>query len=200
VPALPQTYEAVPLAAVHPHPRNPRRGDLDVITESITTNGFFGACIAQRSTGAILVGNHRWQAAQQAGETTVPVLWVDVDDDLAQRIMVADNRTAELAIWDDPTLAEILAELRDADTAGLAGTGFTDADLDNLLATIGPPPTLEDLAATFGDPEPDALWPILRFPVPPEVMRRWKVLRERLDTDNDAAALAHLLDLAADPA
>jgi hypothetical protein len=115
-------------------------------------------------------------AAQQAGETTVPVLWVDVDDDLAQRIMVADNRTAELAIWDDPILAGILAELRDAADAGLTGTGFTDTDLDNLLATIGPPPTLEDLATTFGDPEPADLWPVLRFVVPPAVLARWKTV------------------------
>jgi ParB-like chromosome segregation protein Spo0J len=192
VAALSQSFESVPISAVHPHPDNPRRGDTAMITESIAANGFFGACVVQRSTGHILIGNHRWQAAEQAGEDTVPVLWVDVDDDRALRIMVADNRTAELAAWDNDTLLTLLHELGE-DPEGLLGTGFTEADLENLLARFGPADTLDELLDEHGDPRPEQLWPVLRISLPPDAMQRWKSLRDRLDTD-EAAVLIHLLD------
>jgi ParB-like chromosome segregation protein Spo0J len=195
VTALPQQFEAVPITSITPHPDNPRRGDTAVIAESITANGFFGACVVQRHTGHILIGNHRWQAAQQAGADTVPVLWVDVDDERARRIMVADNRTAELAAWDNDTLVALLAELGDG-TEGLVGTGFTDADMENLLARFGPVPTLDELADQYGEPGGNALWPVLRIPLPPEVMLRWKALRAQLDGDDDSVAFTQFLELA----
>jgi ParB-like chromosome segregation protein Spo0J len=54
-----QEYELVPTGRLRPHPRNVNRGDLAVIAESIAQNGFYGAVVAQRSTGYILAGNHR---------------------------------------------------------------------------------------------------------------------------------------------
>ena len=54
-----QAYELVAPRALRPHPRNPRRGDVDAIEESIAENGFYGCVVAQRSTGYILAGNHR---------------------------------------------------------------------------------------------------------------------------------------------
>src|SRR6516225_797950 len=101
---LAQEFGAVPVGELVEHPENPRRGNVEVIAESIAGNGFFGSLIVQRSTHHVLVGNHRLAAARQLGMATVPVLWVDVDDDRARRILVADNRTAELASWDDVEL------------------------------------------------------------------------------------------------
>src|SRR5699024_3471718 len=106
--------ELAPIDAVRPHPRNPRQGDTGAIHESITTNGFYGAVIAQKSTGFILAGNHRHQAAVQAGAVEIPVTWVDVDDDHALRILLADNRTNDLATYDDAALAEILKDIHEA--------------------------------------------------------------------------------------
>ena len=117
-----------PTADLVPHPDNPRRGDTPAIQDSILANGFYGTVIAQRSTGRILAGNHRYKAAVENGATEIPVTWVDVDDDEAKRIMLADNRTNDLATYDDEALAEILSGLGD-----LTGTGYTDTDLDNLI-------------------------------------------------------------------
>lgn len=128
--------ELAPLDAVRPHPRNPRRGDIGSIHESIQANGFYGAVIAQKSTGFILAGNHRWQAARQAGAAEIPITWVDVDDDHALRILLADNRTNDLASYDDEALAEILKDLHAA-TGTLAGTGYDGDDLDQLLTDLG---------------------------------------------------------------
>ena len=132
-----QATELAAIDALRPHPRNPRQGDIGAIRQSIDANGFYGAVIAQKSTGFILAGNHRWKAAQQAGATEVPVTWVDVDDDHALRILLADNRTNDLATYDDGALADLLKQLHDA-TGTLAGTGYDGDDLDQLLAGLNP--------------------------------------------------------------
>lgn len=129
------TSELALLDAVRPHPKNPRQGDTGAIHESIQANGFYGAIIAQKSTGFILAGNHRWQAARQAGATEIPVTWVDVDDDHALRILLADNRTNDLASYDDNALAELLREIHEAH-GNLIGTGYDGDDLDQLLTDL----------------------------------------------------------------
>lgn len=155
---LAQSFETVSIDAITAHPANPRRGDLDAITDSITAHGFFGACVVQRSSGHILIGNHRWLAARAAGETSVPVLYVDVDDEVARRIMVADNRTAELASWDMAALHAVLSELSGTED-GLGGIGFTEDDLAALTAELDEPERSPDvLDATdvlLGDPRHD---------------------------------------------
>lgn len=135
---LDQTTETLPIDAVQPHPRNPRQGDIGAIHTSITENGFYGTIIAQKSTGFILAGNHRWQAAKQAGATEIPVTWVDVDDAHALRILLVDNRTNDAATYDDFALAELLESIH-ADTGTLLGTGYDGDDLDNLLSDIAHP-------------------------------------------------------------
>lgn len=132
---LNQSVEMVPVGALRLHPRNVNNGDVGAIHESIKHNGFYGTIVAQRSTGYVLAGNHRLQAAQHAGATEVPVVWVDVDDDHALRILLADNRTTRLGSDDPEALARLLQEI--ADTAGtLDGTGYSDDDLDELLADL----------------------------------------------------------------
>ena len=121
--------------AVTPHPRNPRQGDVGAIHQSIAANGFYGQIVAQRSTGHILAGNHRWLAAKQAGAKRVPVTWVDVDDAHALRILLADNRTSDLASNDEYNLAQLLIEIQEA-TGDLTGTGYDGDDLDDLLTRL----------------------------------------------------------------
>ena len=135
---LPQDYELVAVDALSLHPDNPRQGDVGAIHESIAANGFYGALVVQRSTGHVLVGNHRLQAAAHAGVAELPVVWVDVDDDRARRILLADNRSGDLASYDEGRLADLLSELA-AGEDGLAGTAWDGEDLDRLLADARPP-------------------------------------------------------------
>jgi DNA modification methylase len=127
--------ELVPLDRLSLHPRNVNQGDLGAIHESVGTNGFYGAIVAQRSTGHVLAGNHRLMTAQQAGASEIPVIWVDVDDTEALRILLADNRTTRLGTDDTAGLADLLQELL-ADTGTLAGTGYDADALDELLADL----------------------------------------------------------------
>ena len=89
---------------IKPHPDNARRGNVDAIRQSIQANGFFGSLVVQRSTGHILVGNHRFRAAQAEQLPEVPVMFIDCDDDEAKRILLADNRTSDLGVYDDELL------------------------------------------------------------------------------------------------
>ena len=141
-PVISQEYEQVSVDLIKPHDRNVNQGDTGKIYQSITDNGFYGACIVQRSSRRILAGSHRWGAAKQAGMPAVPVIWADVDDDAALRIMLSDNATARAGNDNPAALAELLAELAATDK-GLLGTAFSGDDLQVLL---------DDLAGPMFDP------------------------------------------------
>lgn len=128
---LDQGYEVVPVDALSPHPDNPRRGDTAAIGESIVANGFYGAVIAQRSTGYVLAGNHRLLAARAAGIRTIPTVWVDVDDERAKRILLTDNRTSDIATNDEAALLSLLEGLALTPEL-LAGTGYDMDALEDL--------------------------------------------------------------------
>jgi len=133
---LEQRYEpACAIDTLAEHPDNPRRGDEAAIEDSMAAHGFFGAVLAQTSTRRIIAGNHRTRVARRRGEATVPVLWLDVDDDQARRILLADNRTSDDATYSNTELTRLLAEL--AEQGDLTGTGYDDADLAKLLKRWG---------------------------------------------------------------
>jgi ParB-like chromosome segregation protein Spo0J len=182
---LNSTTKTEPIDAIKPHPRNPRQGDIGAIHTSIQTNGFYGTIIAQKSTGYILAGNHRWQAARQDNATEIPVTWLDVDDDHALRILLADNRTNDIATYNDNMLSELLQDLHTA-TGTLDGTGYTEDDLDDLLSLLNGPPDLDDMS----DP-PTIDGERLTLIIQPNTADQWQNHRAEYDTDD--AALAALL-------
>lgn len=139
--------KTVDLLDVQPHPQNVRQGDIGAIVESLKVHGQYRPIVVQRSTGFILAGNHTWKAARTVGLKTLDVTYVDVDDDEALRILLIDNRSNDLATYDDPSLVELLKQLMETER-GLTGTGFDGDDLDELLATMDfQPPEL------IGDPD-----------------------------------------------
>jgi len=126
------------------HPKNARRGDVTRIVESIKANGFFNPLIVQKSTGFILAGNHRHQAAEELGLTELPVIFIECDDRQARRIMLADNKTSDRGGYDKEALAKLLQETM-AD-GGLLGTAFDATEVDKLLqeTAAGPAPTVDE--------------------------------------------------------
>jgi ParB-like chromosome segregation protein Spo0J len=130
-----QRFEAdVPIAELVEHPDNPRRGDESAIEASMAAHGFYGAVLVQTSSRRIIAGNHRTRVARRRGEQTVPVLWLDVDDDQAKRLLLVDNRTNDLAEYADDLLASLLASF----DGEVTGTGFDESDLERLLAALEP--------------------------------------------------------------
>ena len=132
----PQEYELVPIGSIQPHPRNVNDGDVGAIVQSIRANQFFGACLVQKSTGNILAGKHRWLAARECELEIVPVIWADVDDETALRMVLVDNRSCRLGHDDPLKLSEVLQEIM-SNAGTLEGTGFTGDDLDEIIAELG---------------------------------------------------------------
>lgn len=111
------------------YPGNPRRGDVELIADSIRRNGVYKPLVVQLSTRRVLAGNHTLRALRKLGRDTTPVWWVDVDDETAKRIVLVDNRANDLAEYDDKAL---FAMLKDLD-GGLAGTGYDEDAMQALL-------------------------------------------------------------------
>src|SRR5260221_6635628 len=75
------------------------------------------------------------KAVNELGMVTVSVVSFEASDLDAADYSVADNRLQEFALWDEPALAKILTELRTEDS--LAGVGYTDDQIDELLRQVG---------------------------------------------------------------
>lgn len=143
-----QRYEIVPIDSIKPHPKNPRKGNLEAIAESVEANGFYGAIVVQESSHFILAGTHRWLTLREQGDSEAPVIFIDVDDETAVRILLADNRVNDLAGYDEDLLAALLTEL--AEVEDLFGTGYEGDALDDLLSS-------QEVAQEVSDlPEPDS--------------------------------------------
>lgn len=132
-----QRYEeAVPVDRLKPHPLNANEGARAVIAESIEANGFYGAVYAHEATGYIIAGNHRWEEAVKKGADTLPVIWLDVDEKKAAKLLAVDNRSARLGRDDDAKLAALLESF----AGDFLGTGYEEPDLNSLLVKLRPAP------------------------------------------------------------
>lgn len=158
----------VGVSTLVPYEKNARQGDVATLMESLEVNGQYRPIVVRRGTNEILAGNHTWKAAVELGWATVKVAFVDVDDEGARRIVLVDNRSNDLATYDDKALTALLSELQ-----GFAGTGYDQTDLDTLLASL-----------TGADDEP-ALTDVDDVPDVPETAQSvlgdvWSLGRHRL--------------------
>ena len=107
-------------------PKNARKHsarNLEAIAASLEKFGQRQPIVVHR--GVVLAGNGTLEAAKSLGWTEIDVAEVpdDWDNDTAKAYALADNRTAELAEWDESELAKQLLELQDADW-GITELGF----------------------------------------------------------------------------
>jgi len=130
-----QRYEIVDIDSIAVHPDNPRRGDVERIRASIRSNSFYGVVVCQVSTRYVLVGNHRLIAAKLEGLKHIPVIWLDVNDAKAAKILLVDNKLSDRAIYDDAMLASILDRISE----DFEGSGYIQDDLDKLLSKLSAP-------------------------------------------------------------
>ena len=84
--------------------------------------------------GEVIAGHGRILAATQLGLTEAPVIVLDhLTEEQRKAYRLADNKLTELGAWDEALLAGELQELA-ADDFDLSLIGFSDAELDQLLA------------------------------------------------------------------
>jgi len=133
---LADKIEHWPTDKLIPYARNARtHSDAQVaqIAASIAEFGFTNPILAG-SDGVIVAGHGRLAAAQKLGLPTVPVVVLDHLTPTQRRaLVIADNRIAENAGWDEAMLQVELAALKDEDF-DLALTGFDADALADLLA------------------------------------------------------------------
>ncbi|MET7334348.1 hypothetical protein [Nonomuraea sp. NPDC005650] len=134
--------------------RNPKEHDLPGIRKSIDEFGCVIAGELDERTGRIVVGHGRLQVLEEmAAAQEFPPEGVLVDDDGtwlppivrgwssrsdadAEAYLIANNRTTEKGGWEERMLAEVLADVRDANPDLLLAAGYTDDDLADLADAI----------------------------------------------------------------
>jgi ParB-like chromosome segregation protein Spo0J len=123
--------QMVPIMELREFPNNPRRGDVELLVESLGYHGQYRPIVANRRTSEVLAGWHTLKAARKLGWQMIAVTWVDVDPITAKRIVLADNRLTDLANYDDTALLDLLMMLE-----SLEGTGFNHDDLIKLESIV----------------------------------------------------------------
>lgn len=169
-----------------PHPDNPNRGSVDDLAESLTEFGQFRSIVG-RPDGTILAGHHLVQAAKRVGIKTVRVDIIDVDDTTARKIMLADNRLADLGLG--PNLDLLLKNLEELGE-DIAGTGF-DADYIRMLEeAVQGPPDLEDLIEEADETEskPEDFYKRVTLVIDPRLASKWESIKKMYPDDNSAFA------------
>lgn len=145
------TVEFVPADSLQLDPGNARkhgRKNLEAITASLKQFGQRRPLIVMPDK-TVIAGNGTLEAIRELGwaEVAITVVPADWTAEQARAYALADNRTAELAAWDEEIL---LSSLSDLELAGWSaeGLGWDSADLARLDGSVD---VVEDEA-----PEPPA--------------------------------------------
>lgn len=127
--------EHLPLDALVPYARNSRTHSPEQIAQvaaSIREFGFTNPVLID-GEGGIIAGHGRVMAARQFGLSEVPCIRLAHLTDAQKRAyVIADNKLALNAGWDDALLALELRELAEMDF-DLRLTGFDDDEISKLL-------------------------------------------------------------------
>jgi hypothetical protein len=224
---LVDTTTVTPTGELNLYFDNPRRGDVEAIARSLMKlkqykplTGNIGTLTGRPNE--ILAGNHTLMAIRQLAKDDptderwrrAKVHWVDVDDEEARLINIADNRIAELGGYDNESLLAALNGMPDID---LSAVGYSVEDLADMRAlleesaadltsiTDRPSRQREDGLIDSNDIETDGLgyadaagrMIVMLLPIPQFVWAQEQLEKLRADRDlgtNAAVLLALLSD------
>jgi DNA modification methylase len=128
------------IEALKPYPRNARRHSKRQIRQIANSIEVFDwtAPVLTDSEGGIIAGHGRVAAAKLLGYEQVPTIEISNLTEAQKRAYIlADNRLAELAGWDEEVLAIELQYLVSADVeVDVSLTGFADAEVDLLIENL----------------------------------------------------------------
>ena len=154
----PDRIERWPLDRLIPYARNARTHSDDQVAQIAASLIEFGWTnpILVDGRGGIIAGHGRLLAARKLGLETVPVVVLDHLTDAQRRAyVIADNKLALNAGWNDDLLAAELARLKE-DGTDLDLLGFGDDELNRLLGgldgEVGPADGEDDAGEPPADP------------------------------------------------
>ena len=135
------SHERVKCASLKPDPKNARKHsprNLDAIKKSLERFGQQRPIVVD-AKGVVIAGNGTLEAAKALGWDEIEIVRSTLKGSSATAYAIADNRTAELAEWNDDILAETLAALKVEDEALALVTGFDESEIVNAIGgTDGP--------------------------------------------------------------
>ena len=126
-------FQTIPIAELSLDPSNVRkhsRRNLDAIKASLRKFGQQKPIVVD-AKGIVLAGNGTLTAAKELGWTEIQIVRTELEGVDATAFAIADNRTAELAEWED-NFGAVLKSLQDADV-NLALLGFDENELKKLF-------------------------------------------------------------------
>jgi ParB-like chromosome segregation protein Spo0J len=144
---------ARPIMEAQPDPANENVHDeasVAAIAASLDKYSQRTPIVVNKKTGLIAKGEGTWRAARKLGWTTLAMVFVADDPRAHTGYRLADNRTAQLAHFDDERLAQSIATLKAEDESL-----FAALQLDALEATLPEP------AADEGQPAAEKQWAVL---------------------------------------
>jgi DNA modification methylase len=165
--------ELADIATLVPNPRNPNTHppkQIELLAKIIKNQGWRAPITVSTRSGFVVRGHGRLLAAQVLGVTQVPVDRQDYATEAEEWAdLIADNRIAELAQIDEGLLVSLLSEFNAADF-DVNLTGFSDKQIDNLLADFNVAEVKEDnfdpaaAAAEINEPvtKPGDIWQLGR--------------------------------------
>lgn len=127
----------LPVTSLKPHASNPRTHSpkqLRQIAESIKEFGFSSPILTD-SNGGVIAGHGRLEAAKLLGLEMVPTIpLAELSEAQKRAYILADNRIAEKAGWDQELLTLELKYITELDLDfDLTVTGFETAEIDLLI-------------------------------------------------------------------
>lgn len=162
VPNLAVTY--LPITLLKPYPRNARthtKHQIRQIATSIKEFGFTNPVLID-SDSSIVAGHGRVAAAKLLNLTQVPTIRLEgLTPDQIRAYVIADNRLAEKAGWDDSILAIELQFLTTIDEFDVTITGFEMPEIDLILQEPGTGESAEEINLSDIGPSvtrPGDLW------------------------------------------
>ena len=104
--------KSVKLSEIFPYYDNPRDNTnaVEPTKESIKRFGFVKPILVDKA-GGIIAGHTRYVAAYQLGMEFVPVVYSDMDDEMAKKYRILDNKLAEKSSFDEDQLLEELRNM-----------------------------------------------------------------------------------------
>ncbi len=141
-----ERLELIAIDKLIPYTNNPRTHSdeqIKKIQSSIREFGFVNPVLIDKDCG-IIAGHGRVEAAKREGMTEVPCVWVEHLTEAQKRAyIIADNKLAENAGWDESLLKLELGELKELNF-DITLTGFEDEDFQK-----NEPIDIEELLKTF---------------------------------------------------
>ena len=130
-----ERFEKVPVDKLVPYARNARTHSKEQILQiraSLREFGFVTPVVVDEKY-SIIAGHGRVAAAKEEGITEIPCVFAEnLTEAQKKAYILADNRLAMNAGWDEEMLAVEIADLQGADF-DVSLLGFTDAEMNKLL-------------------------------------------------------------------